>query len=285
MKQNLYNIVTDKIIAQLEKGVVPWKKGWVGGDLPKNFITKKPYRGVNVWLLAMNDFSSEYWLTFNQCRKKGGSVKKGEKSTMVIFWNFIEVKDKDDEDEVKKIPMLRYYNVFNVEQCEGLPVPKEEASKEKIEPLAVCEKVVAEYKGKPAILGATSPQYKPLSDTIGMPNKDKFLSAIEYYAALFHEMTHSTGHKSRLNREGVVGVASFGSETYSKEELVAEMGATFLHHHTGINPKKAFENNAAYIGHWLGVLKSDNKLIVQASGQAQRAVDHILGITFDENNS
>lgn len=284
--QTIYETITAKIIEQLEKGVVPWRKPWKadtqGNIFPKNFITKKAYRGCNTFLLGCQGYDSNYWLTFNQCKAQGGNVKKGEKSTPVIFWKMLEKEGQQNEKDF--FPCLKYYNVFNVSQCQGLPKEAHEIPKETLfKPIEACENVLTSLPlGMSKITnGEDRAYYSPTRDFINMPNPTLFENEASYYSVLFHELTHATGHKSRLNREGVQGESRFGDSVYSKEELIAECGASFLCGFTGIETS-TLENSASYISNWLSKLRSDNKLIIQASGQAQKAVDYLLNIKFEE---
>ena len=272
------DIVTQKIIEQLEKGVVPWQKPWQGAGSPKNLMTKKPYRGVNVFLLGMVGYESEWWLTFKQVKKLGGSVKAGSKSTLIVFWNVYEkevIDSETGERELRKRWTLRYYNVFNVEQTTGLEYPKPEPRE--FNPIEEAEKILAGYKGRPeVVVGVDRAYYSPVEDKIGIPRKENFKSDEGYYSTRFHEDAHSTGHKSRLARKEVVEANYFGSEDYSKEELVAELTASMLSAKAGI-VDKTIQNSASYIQSWLKALKNDTSLIVSASSKAQKAVDYILG--------
>ena len=298
-KKDIYEMITNRVIKKLEEGVVPWKKPWKvqrtsGGfyeSAQKNIITKKSYRGFNVMLLEMMGFESPYWMTFNQAKKLGGKVMKGEKGTPIVYWSPILIDDKDNLDpktgkpKKKKVLLLKYYTVFNLEQVEGVDAPKVEAPKveEKVEELPefetieLAEKIVAEFKTMPSYRHAGSRAfYSPSEDRIQVPNKEDFDSNEEYYSTLFHEMIHATGHQSRLNREGVTNPTYFGSHEYSKEELVAEFGNCFLCAECGI--ENTFDNSAAYIQNWLQALKDDKKLLISASGLAKKAAQYILNI-------
>jgi antirestriction protein ArdC len=269
-------IITDRIIRSLEQGVIPWRKSWSGGgSWPRNFVTKKQYRGINVLLLACQGFGSPYWLTYNQTAARGGQVKKSEKATPIVFW---QVKDRDRneadnlEDKRERMFVLRYYNVFNE--------ASREEPEQKIEPIDACVAVLDDWQQKPQLRldnrFENKAAYSPTQDVIQMPVIERFHSAEHYYATLFHELVHSTGHPSRLNRPGVANFDRFGSEQYSKEELIAECGAAFLCGHTGIANESVERNATAYLQNWIAVLKGDSRLIVSAAAQAQRAVDMIL---------
>src|ERR1700722_1318394 len=282
---DLYQTVTDQIVAMLETGVVPWRSPILGRSKaghPKNLNTGKQYRGVNVFLLAFTAFAkgygSSYWLTFNQAKDRGGNVKKGEKSSLVVFWKQYQTIDKQTGDPVN-VPVLRYYNVFNAEQIEGIEIP--DAVKFEpldFKPIEAAEQIAAGYLGGPGVHydGRQQAYYRPLTDTIHMPEKTRFASVEEFYSTLFHECSHSTGHSSRLDRKLDTDPKPFGSADYGKEELIAEMSAAFLCSYAGSQPT-VVENQAAYLAGWLKQLKLDNKLVVSAAGQAQRAADWIRG--------
>ncbi len=287
---NAYDIITERIIAKLEAGVCPWRKPWAGTQqIPTNLVSGKPYRGINIWMLHMSGYASPFWLTYKQAAQLGGTVKSGEKGTPVIFWlwNHKPVAPKADETDdavaQKSAPMVRYYTVFNVEQCAGLPVSPASDTQNPdthIDAIDNCEAVVKAMQNPPTINhGSGIACYRPSSDVISMPDRAKFTSAEEYYSTLFHELTHSTGHASRLNRKTLTDICPFGSTNYSKEELVAEMGAAYLCGITGI-ADRTIDNSAAYLHGWLQKLKADNRLIIQAAAQAQKAADLILGCSY-----
>lgn len=278
LKQSISTTVTDRIIKTLEAGTIPWKQPWNANLAPRNLITGRPYRGINIWLLRSLPFGSPHFLSFRQVHNLGGSIKKGEKSCPVVFWKRMETKDSVTGEQ-KPSFLLRYYNVFNVEQCTDIDhkfIPPIEEITGKA--MTKCAKVIKDMRNppfiQPSINGA---YYVPSKDEVCVPSIHQFKDKESYYLTLFHELIHSTGHTSRLNRKEVMENTSFGSETYSLEELTAEMGACFLASHTGILDMH-FENNAAYIANWLTVFQGDTRILLRASSQAQRAVDHILGI-------
>ena len=275
---DVYTIVTNKIIEHLEKGVVPWHKTWTEAGLPKNLVTGKHYRGVNVWLLSALNYQQNYFLTFNQAKDLGGAIKKGEKSHLVVFWKWFE-RENPETNEMEKVPMLRYFNVFNVSQCEGIPkvkIPKQEIRNNN--PIKECEKIINEMPKLPRIEHKEQrAYYNRISDHINMPRMETFDKSEDYYGALLHELVHATGHNERLNRKELLESTGMRSENYAKEELTAEMGASYLKSYAGI-PIEQLENNASYIQHWLEHLKNDKKFIVYASSQAQKATDYILKI-------
>lgn len=275
-----YQAVTDQITALLEKGTIPWRKPWSDGGPPMNAMTRRPYQGINLWLLLAQHYSSPLYLTFEQVQRLGGAVGKGERGHLVVFWALSEPEEKDGEEDPsapKRRPLLRYYKLFNVEQCRYLPpAVLETAGERHIHPVAVCEGIVQTMPQRPEIRFEKSKAfYHPTGDYINMPPMKHFGDSEGYYSTLFHELVHSTGHVGRLGRKSLTEMAEFGSPVYSFEELVAELGACYLCSHAGILQKE-IRNSAAYIKGWLSKLKADPRCIVTASAQAQKAVDFIL---------
>jgi antirestriction protein ArdC len=269
--------VTAQILEQLERGVVPWRKPW-RAELPCNLVSGKPYRGVNVFLLASQGYGSRYWLTYQQTAKLGGHVKRAEHSTLVTFWHIGEERERTAPDgSVEKTHpfLLRYYNVFNLEQTEGIDIPRV-SSQPRVNPVEQCEAIVAGMPNAPQREQSDHAWYRPANDTVGMPARALFNSAEEYYSTLFHELTHSTGHVSRIGREGIEQLNTFASESYSREELIAEMGAAMLCGVSGIAPK-TLDNSASYLQSWINRLRGDSRLLVSAASAAQKAADFIQG--------
>lgn len=277
----VYELVTNRIISELENGVVPWRKPWVSGGLPKNFVTKKAYRGINCLLLHLSGFVEPYYLTFQQIKKLGGSVKGGSRSQIVVYWNWIESKtETDSKGEPVVHPLLKYYRVFNIEQVTGITYESAVKQFNEFEKNDQCEGIVTGYVDRPEITNLKQQAfYNPAADIINLPVKESFASSQEYYATLFHELVHSTGHSKRLNREGVKDLNDFGSEIYSKEELIAEIGASFLCARAGIE-NQTFKNSVAYIQGWLSVIKKDSKFLIHSATKAQKAADYILKADF-----
>jgi antirestriction protein ArdC len=256
----------------MNEGVVPWRRPW-RVEAPKNLMTKREYRGVNAILLGAAPYESPYWTTFRQAKELGGHVRRGERSLPLIFWKWIE---REEDEENSAYALLRSYRVFNTEQCEGLEARIPESSAPALPPIEQAERIVAETPHPPAFThGGQSAFYRPSTDELGMPSRELFETPEEYYSTLFHELTHSTGHPSRLHRFEASGNAVFGSEDYSLEELVAEMGAAFLSNRCRIE-RRTLDNSAAYISSWLRALENDQRMVVHAGARAQRAADYIL---------
>jgi antirestriction protein ArdC len=277
---SVYEIVTARILEQLGRGVVPWRKPW-RAELPCNLVSGQAYRGLNVFLLASQGYGSRYWLTFQQAAKLGGHVKRDEHSSLVTFWHIGDEKiiRQTDGTERKSTPfLLRFYSVFNIEQTEGIAEKLGlTGASPRVADLEQCEAIVSGMPNPPKREQDSRAWYRPSSDTVGMPARALFASSEEYYSTLFHELTHSTGHASRIGREGIEQLNTFASESYSREELVAEMGAAMLCGVTGISPA-TLTNSAAYLQSWINRLRGDSKLLVSAASAAQKAADYIQGV-------
>ncbi|UYV12407.1 MAG: zincin-like metallopeptidase domain-containing protein [Phycisphaera sp.] len=289
MALDVYTAVTGRIIELLDRGTVPWRhpiRG-AGGEqsLPTSLASQRAYRGINVFLLAvtawLEGYESPYWLTYVQARKMGGHVRKGEKGSLVILWKQYATQDKETGEDIT-VPVLRHYTVFNAEQCEGIEVPspataEDQDEKAEFTPIEAAAAIVEHYEGGPRIEHKGSRAlYQPKADLVRIADPDRFVDPESYYATLFHELVHSTGHSSRLDRGLDENLSPFGSADYSKEELVAEMGAAFLAAASGIG-QATIDQSAAYIDGWRKKLSSDTKLVVQAAGAAQKAADWVLG--------
>jgi antirestriction protein ArdC len=283
-----YAIVTEKIINLLEQGIVPWRRPWSATGLPRNLVSKKPYRGVNLFLLSATKYVSPLWLTMKQANQLGGSVRKGEHSQIVVFWKVDQIPNADSEsdsqeheadEKARRRFVLRYYRVFNLEQCEFPQavldkLPKIETHQH--DPIEAAERIIAGMPNPPEIQYAGSKAfYSTITDRITLPPRELFTSTEEIYACLFHEESHAAGAPKRLNRKSITEAAPFGSPTYSFEELVAECSAAYLCAEAGISPA-VLENQAAYIQGWLAKLGSDKRMVVTAAAQAQKAADYIL---------
>lgn len=280
-KLDVYQIITTRIISLLEQGTIPWKQPWVDAGVPRNLFTKRPYRGINFWLLLSLQYEVNAFLTWDQIKTIGASVNKDEKGHIVVFWKNVkkQPEELDEKGYPKTVPMLRYYKVFNIAQCRDIPealVPKKEAGLAEFNPIHECEAILHSIPNCPEIRSKEQKAYYHIEkDYINMPKKKSFTSVESYYATLFHELVHSTGAEKRLGRKSVIDMNEFGSEQYSLEELIAELGTAYLCSVTGIAHAE-LENSAAYIKGWLEKLKNDKRFIVQASGHAQKAVDYIL---------
>ena len=272
---DIYKEITDRIISQMESGVIPWQKPWIASGKAISRSTGKPYSLLNQMLLGR---PGEY-LTFKQCQEAGGKVKKGEKSSMVVFWKWIEQEDEETHEK-KEVPFLRYFNVFHIDQCEGIAAKHttETAFPAGAEPLEAAQEIIYDYLSREGVKFSHEEGdrafYRPSTDEVVLPIRKQFVSTAEYYSTVFHELTHSTGHAKRLNR--LSKPSFFGTEDYSKEELVAEIGAATLVNHVGLETSTSLRNNAAYIQNWLKVLKDDKRFIVSAAGKAEKAVNLIL---------
>jgi antirestriction protein ArdC len=287
-KMNVYEIVTDKILDALDKGVVPWQKPWNsrGQGRHANLVSKKAYRGINPLLLDMaamsGQYSSPWWVSYKQAQSLGGQVRKGEKGTLITFWKVVG-KDENKKDD-KAYRILRYYLVWNTDQCDGLegkiPVVDTPAD---FSPVDEAQAILDGMPNPPGVIfGGDRACYAPSSDCVQLPYPEDFVRNNEFYKTAFHEFAHSTGHASRLKRDGIVKLDSFGSDQYSEEELIAEITAAFLTAEAGILDDESVENSAAYIASWRRKLSNDPKLIVKAAGAAQKAADCVLGITWDK---
>lgn len=281
-KNKINEMITQRMIERIQAtGSLPWRKPWVSsGARPQNLFSRKPYRGVNAFLLHMMGYAQPFFLTMKQANELGGRIRKGEKAVPVVFWKMVEHDaEKRPDEEQKSYVVLRYYHVFNVAQCDGLPedkIPKLETPDREVNPIEAAELLVADMPNRPELkYGRSYAAYSPLGDEVRMPSPEMFLSDEAFYSTLFHELVHSTGHSSRLARKGVTDLNRFGSHEYSKEELVAEMGAAFLCGHCGILPQVQ-DNTAAYMNCWLERLKADPSMLITAGQQAQKAYDYIV---------
>lgn len=281
-KLDVYELVTNRIIELLEAGTVPWKQPWTTAGVPMNLISKRPYRGINLWLLLSLTYERNLFLTWDQLKKTGGSVLKGEHGHIVLFWKQVTKKPEEvgTDGKPKTTSMLRYYKVYNIQQCRDIPenlVPPMPVMSE-VPAIHECEAIIAAMPDCPPIKHKEQHAFYYIADDyINMPKKKSFASPEAYYGTLFHELVHSTGAQKRLSRPTLTEMAEFGSDPYSIEELIAELGAAYLSSHSGILEKE-IANSAAYIQGWLGKLRDDKRFIVQASGQAQKAVDFILNV-------
>lgn len=294
---SVYDIITNRLIEKMESGKIPWSRPWQQGIPPSNYITRKPYRGINMLLLSTNDYQAPWYLTYKQVSKLGGTIKPEEykKAELVVFYkqykqqndeseessrvsnqqNKVEQDNNESQDSHPKYKaVLRYYRVWNIEQTTlDYELPKVNDNNK---PLEQCEDIVANMPTPPRIVHRDdTPCYIPAEDIVRLPTIDKFTSADHYYSTLFHELVHSTGHKKRLCRDSILQISNFGSYSYGVEELTAEIGAGFLCHHANID-QKTIENQAAYLQSWSNTIKANKRLIFSAAAKAQKAADWIM---------
>jgi antirestriction protein ArdC len=270
----VYEYATQRILDLLDKGLVPWKQTWNSAvGMPRNGITGIPYRGINVWICSAANFDKPFWYTMKQIKAKGARVQKGEKATQIFFFKMNEIKD-DNGNVEKRFPLFRYYNVWNFRQIDDIPEPEGKAIENPFSEIESAQQLADDSPLKSIVsVGHAKARYVPVLDRIEMPSPTCFTGAEYYYSTLFHEMAHGTGHDSRLSRD-LSGI--FGDHSYSKEELIAEMTATFLCSVSGIE-NMTIEASASYINHWRKKISDDPKLIVQAGTAAQKAADYIIG--------
>ena len=281
---NIYESITERIITALEAGVIPWKKEWrtsgKTAGLPYNLVSGAPYRGINVFSLLCSGYAQNGWCTYKQAQSLGYQVRKGEKSSPVVFWKFPDRAAKLERPDAA--PFARFYSVFNIEQLDGVPaeLPFDGVT---FDPIEECERVVGDFMvsaSHPTLShGGDKAYFQPSRDHVQMPYRETFNNAGGYYATLFHEFAHSTGHPSRLDRKDGMG-NTFGDEEYSKEELTAEFASAFLCAETGCSNEERVTNSVAYIQSWIRKLKNDKAMAVQAAQRAQKAADFILLRSF-----
>ncbi len=284
----VYAIITDEIIKRLEQGVIPWRRPWkscAGGVPDSNIVSGKAYRGINPFLLGTHGFECPYWLTFRQSKQLGGHVRKGEKGQVIIFFTTFDKDEQNDAGDTvtRSLPCLRFYRVFNADQCEGIDHKRLAELRATVDtlptfdPISEAQGIIDGMPDRPTIEhGARRSCYQPAGDTVQLPDPSRFDPPEEYYSTAFHELVHSTGHKRRLDRRDADRERWFGSGDYSTEELIAEMGAAMLCGRARIE-QATLDNSAAYIANWLQVLRKDTRAVIVAASAAQKAADFILG--------
>ncbi|MEB2774616.1 zincin-like metallopeptidase domain-containing protein [Algoriphagus sp. D3-2-R+10] len=289
----LAETVTNEIIEGIQNENLTWEKVWSPKNAPKNYASDRPYLGFNSlwlsWVTISKKFTSPYFLTYKQAKQMGGNVKKEERGTKVVFWKiskFVKGKTTNEEGEHENVFGRKFtpfiWTVFNIDQIEGIDFSIENTEEERIfSPIETCEAIISGYRDCPNILyQGAEPYYSPLNDYINMPEKEAFQGNEQFYSVLFHEICHSTGHESRLGRFSDRPVlVGYQSAEYSKEELVAEMGASFLNAYAGIKEAN-FKNSLAYLKGWLKPLKDDPKMLIYAAQKAHQAANYILGIDY-----
>lgn len=277
-------MITDAIIAKLEEGTSPWRRPWTSAASIERPLRAcgKPYRGINtIWLWHVAEqrgFTMPTWMTYRQAAELGGQVRKGEKSTIAVFYKSYGKTEQDPatgEDQTRQRRVLKTYNVFNVGQIDGLPdrfvVPPEPRVRP---PETHCAEIDAfiTATGAMIITGGSRACYIPSLDVINMPDWQDFESYAQYGAVAAHELSHWTGHKSRLNRDMEGG---FGSEKYAREELVAELSSCIIGASLGL-PVTHLDNHASYIASWIKILKDDEKALLSAAAKAETAASYLL---------
>jgi antirestriction protein ArdC len=292
VSERIYELVTGRIIAALERGTIPWHKPWhARTGQPRSMSTGQPYRGVNVFLLALTaaeeGYTSPFWGTYRQISGHGGQVRRGEHSTLVVFFKLHDITSpgghpgpggQPGQTSIKTVPVLRYFRVFNAEQADALApkfYPEPGSFTEITEPQAVLDGYLRHGPQLEHVAGDRA-DYNWRTDTIRLPRPEQFRTPEGYYATAFHECGHSTGHQSRLARHGIVGFDHYGSDRYAKEELIAQMTSSILCAQTSIDTADEFSNSAGYIASWLRALHDDKKLVVSSAVQAQRACDLVI---------
>lgn len=280
---DVYHMVTDRILKQLEEGVIPWKKPWADClEGTFNRVSRKSYSLLNQMLLSK---SGEY-ATYKQWQQVGGRVKKGEKSEIVVFWKLNEIQEKTETGELvnKTIPILKYYNVFHITQVENV-MPLIRTEQYETNSIVKAEEILNNYIQREKITLSIQESdrafYLPSKDSITLPLLSQFQNAEEFYSTAFHECGHSTMKKNRCDREDENRSSYFGNESYSKEELVAEITSATILNSIGIETEQSFQNSASYIQSWIKVLKENTRFIVSVSGKAEKAVKYILNSKMD----
>jgi antirestriction protein ArdC len=291
ISRDLYQEVTNKIIALIEQGVAPWRRTWSTYGLARNYATGHIYTGINLILMNNTVHPIPYFLTFNQVKEQGGRIKKDAKAEKVIYFD-VYYKDGNDQtltkeeaiqrrkngEEIQILKFIKYYNVFCIDDIEGIEFEIPEMELKPNEKIARCESIIENMPKRPELrqIDANRAYYLPAQDFINLPDIKRFEGSEQYYATYFHELIHSTGHSSRLARAEVMDFTGFGTKPYSKEELVAEVGASFLCSSVQIDYDGIVENSASYLAGWLKVLKEDSKFIFKVASEAQKASDYIL---------
>lgn len=286
---NVYQMVTDRVIEMLEKGVCPWHQPWTGASLEDggaiSYATRRPYSFINQLLLGRPG----EWLTFKQCKEQGGSIRKGAKAGLVVFFKQtaykkeVENENGEKETRIAYYPLLKYYHVFHIDDCEGVKTKVKVKENVSLQPVDECEDIINGYLGREKGLTfvcdrvSGSAYYSPTRDMVVVPKISQYEIVEEYYSTVFHELTHSTMKESRCNREQDNRTAAFGSKDYSREELVAELGSAMICNYAGLDSTKAFANSVAYLNGWLTALANDNKMIIWASSRAEKAARYIIG--------
>ncbi len=290
-KRDIYQEVTNRLIEKMEAGVAPWRRSWSRYGLARNYATDHIYTGINMILMNMTPHKVPYFMTFNQVKQAGGKIRKGSKAEMVVYFN-VYYKDEHDRtlkkhearkafeqgQDIQILKFIKYYNVFNIADVEGIDFELPQLELKDNEQIDACDRIILDMPNRPQISeeNTDQPYYSPSRDVVNMPGLKQFDSPQAYYATLFHELAHSTGHADRLNREAITNPQGFGSEPYSQEELLAELAASFVCATVNIDYDEITENSAAYLALWLKRLKEDPRFIFKVAADAQKAADYIL---------
>ena len=280
---DLYAEITDRMMDELNAGRIPWQKPWHAENaLAISHTTGKPYSFLNQMLL---NFRPGEYVTFKQCTEEGGRIMKGEHGKHIVFWKWVDKKNgelilmPDGREVPEQVPILKCYTVFHIDQTDCIKPRWEQPVVDPASPDEKAERIIRDYVARSGVKFISKHSshafYRPSDDTVVVPEISQYDKTPEYYSTAYHELTHSTGHPGRLNR--IADIAAFGSEEYSKEELIAEMGAAFLVSIAGLESRESFRNSAAYIQGWLKALSDDKRLVVAAAGAAEKAVKYILG--------
>ena len=271
--KDVQSIITEKIIWYLEQGIVPWRTSWMEAGVPTSLISKRPFRGINVLLLAAFGYKHNQFLTSKQVEDIGGKVKPDETANMIVFWSTPQANTVDK----KKTVTLRYYNVYNIAQCDGILGDSVPEIVRETNPIKACERIVANLQNGPIIRHKEAGAfYDPLEDYINMPKLKSYANPACYYSALFHQLAHSTGYHTRLDRMGLVQMSEYGCNGFTQEELVAEIATNYLENLAGI--PCPFEPSPEYLDGWIQKLKADKYFIFTACTLAQKAIDFILNV-------
>lgn len=275
--KNIHQEITDKIIAEMQKGNMPWVKPWSGkggNNMPRNAVSKRAYSGANVILLWLTPYEQQEWLTYKQAQELGGNVKKGEKGTHICYAATYQAKDKETGEE-KTFPVLKSYTVFNIAQCENINIKDKQVSVNPDKRDADCQDFLASTQ---AIIrhGESRAYYSSSKDFIMLPDFDTFNCSNNYYAVALHELVHWSGHEQRCNR--IFG-KRFGDKAYAAEELVAEIGAAFMCAEFGFD---AMTQHVAYVQSWIEMLKDDPKAFITAASKASAAVEYLRGLALQD---
>ena len=284
MATNIYQMVTDRIVEQMNAGIVPWHQPWVGGAaMAISYTTRKAYSMLNQLLLGRPG----EWLTWNQIQAKGGRVKPGAKSRFCVYCQPVEKEQYNPEAGEKKPDtylLLKWYRVFHIDDTQDIAslCPSVVPGGDSLSPIEQAEQAIESYLSREATLRffndqpSASAYYSPSKDEVVVPMLSQYALAEEYYSTAFDELTHSTMHEKRCNRQSESAITRFGDSAYSREELVAEIGSAMICNRLGIEHEKAFKNSAAYIQSWLKALKNDNRMIVWAAKKAEEAARYIM---------